>query len=372
MNKKITNIITAAVFAVIIVGLSLALVIAPRDAISKAERRALATLPDVTWKNIKSGLVEENLENFLADGFFARDLFRGIKARFQTRFLFMRENNGIAEKNGYYSKIETSLSEASLKNAGEKLKAIYDKYVAAAGGKCYLSIIPDKSYYFSRDYGYPSYDFDKLTEAIRSYLSDAEYIDLTQLLSLESYYKTDTHWRQEKIVPVAEAILNKMRRGEALTSDEISAMYKINALDGFSGVYAGQSAMDPPPETLYYLSSAALEKCRVFDFETRKYLPVYDVAKFNGDDGYDVFLSGTKPILRIENPEAQSDAKLVIFRDSFGSSISPLIASRYRSVTLVDIRYVSPDALGSYVSFDGADVLFLYSATILNNSFSFR
>ena len=372
MNKKITNIITAAVFAAIIVGLSVAFIVVPKEAISKSERRALATLPDITWKNIESGLVEDNLENYLADGFFARDFFRGIKARFNTRLLLMGDNNGIAEKNGYYAKVGTPLSEASLKNAGEKLKAIYDKYVADAGGKCYLSIIPDKSYYFSRDYGYPSYDFDKLTDAIKSYLSDAEYIDLTQLLSLESYYKTDTHWRQEKIVGVAAAILDAMGRGEAPTSDEISAMYKINALEGFSGVYAGQSAMDPPPETLYYLSSETLDKCIVLDFETRTFIPVYDVSKFDGDDGYNVFLSGTKPILRIENPAADTDAELVIFRDSFGSSISPLIVSQYRRVTLVDIRYVSPEAIGSYVSFDGADVLFLYSATILNNSFSFR
>ena len=366
MNKKITNIITAAVFAAIIVGLSVALIIAPKSGIIVSERRAAATLPDVTWKNIQSGLVEDNLENFLADGFFARDLFRGIKARFQTRLLFMKENNGIAEKNGYYSKIETSLSEASLKNAGEKLKAIYDKYVAEAGGKCCLSIIPDKSYYFSRDYGYPSYDFDKLTEAIRSYLSDADYIDLTRLLSLESYYRTDTHWRQEKIVPVAAAILERMGRVPSCDG------YEQNALDGFSGVYAGQSAMDPSPETLYYLSGEALEKCRVFDLETKKYIPVYDVAKFDGGDGYDVFLSGSKPILRIENPAADPDSKLIIFRDSFGSSISPLLASGYGSVTLVDVRYVSPDALGNYVSFNGADVLFLYSAAIMNNSFSFR
>jgi len=372
MTRKISNIIVASVFALIIVGLSLALVISPKAAIIDSERRASATLPDLSWKNIRSGLVSDGMENYLADGFFARDVFRRIKARFQTGALFMKENNSIAEKNGYFTKIETKLNDASLKNAGEKLKKIYEKYVINAGGKCYVSIIPDKSYYFARDYGYPSYDFSEMTEKIASYLADAEYIDLTSLLSLDCYYKTDTHWRQEKIVGVAAEILKKTGRGEPLTSDEIEAVYKINALEGFSGVYAGQSAMDPSPETLYYLTSAALDGCRVYDYETMRFIPVYDTEKFDGGDGYDVFLSGTKPILKIENPAADTDAELIVFRDSFGSSIAPLLVGSYRRVTLIDIRYVSPEALGSYVSFGGADVLFLYSAAIMNNSFSFR
>ena len=372
MTRKISNIIVAAVFAVIIFGLSAAFVFAPKASVIDSERRAAATLPDVTWKNIQSGLVEDNLENFLADGFFARETFRRIKARFQTWALLMKENNSIAEKNGYFTKIETKLNEASLKNAGEKLKKIYEKYVAESGGKCFVSIIPDKSYYFAQGFGYPSYDFSAMTEKIASYLDRAEYIDLTSLLSIDSYYKTDTHWRQEKIVNVAAELLEKMGRGEPLTSDEIGTVYKLNALDGFSGVYAGQSAMDPPPETLYYLTSAALDACRVFDHETNRYIGVYDTKKFDSGDGYDVFLSGTKPILRIENESADTDAELIIFRDSFGSSIAPLFVSSYRRVTLIDIRYVNPDALGNFVSFAGADVLFLYSAAIMNNSFSFR
>lgn len=364
MSKKISNIIVAAVFAVIIVGMSVAFVFTPKADVIESERRASATLPALTWKNIKSGLIFDNMENYLADGFFARGVFRGIKARFLTRALFLKENNGIAEKNGYYTKIETKLNDASLKNAGEKLKAIYEKYLS--GANVYLAIIPDKSYFFARDYGYPSYDREKLTEAIRACLQGAEYIDLTSLLSLESYYKTDTHWRQEKIAPVASAILEKMGREPALGEYGSAALYP------FYGVYSGQSAMDPAPETLYYLTGGAIDGLRVFDYETRSFIPVYDTAKFDGGDGYDVFLSGSKPILRIENPAADTDAELIVFRDSFGSSIAPLLAGSYKSVTLIDIRYINPEILNNYVSFDGADVLFLYSEAIMNNSFSFR
>jgi len=34
---------------------------------------------------------------------------------------------------------------------------------------------------------------------------------------------------------------------------------------------------------------------------------------------------------------------------------------------LVDIRYVVPDMLGRFIDFEGKDVLYLYSALILNS-----
>ena len=83
-----------------------------------------------------------------------------------------------------------------------------------------------------------------------------------------------------------------------------------------------------------------------------------------------MFLSGTKALLRIDNPNATTDEELIIFRDSFGSSITPLLAEGYKSIYLVDIRYVMPDLLDRFIDFEGKDVLYLYSALILNsNSF---
>ena len=85
-------------------------------------------------------------------------------------------------------------------------------------------------------------------------------------------------------------------------------------------------------------------------------------------DLYDVFLSGAKSLLTIENPNAATDRELIVFRDSFGSSMVPLLARDYAKVTLVDIRYMSPTILGNFVEFGGQDVLFLYSTLVLNNS----
>lgn len=84
------------------------------------------------------------------------------------------------------------------------------------------------------------------------------------------------------------------------------------------------------------------------------------------------FLSGSKALLTITNPAAKTDQELVVFRDSFASSLTPLLAGAYAKITLVDIRYLQPERLGTWLTFDTQDVLFLYSAPVLNSSETIR
>ena len=59
----------------------------------------------------------------------------------------------------------------------------------------------------------------------------------------------------------------------------------------------------------------------------------------------------------------------MLFRDSFGSSMAPLLLPGYSRITLVDLRYLPADSLGKYLEFHGQDVLFLYSPGIMNSSY---
>ena len=73
-------------------------------------------------------------------------------------------------------------------------------------------------------------------------------------------------------------------------------------------------------------------------------------------------------MLTIENPRGQAGKELIVFRDSFGSSMVPLLVQDYAKVTLVDTRYISSELLDQFLDFHGQDVLFLYSTLILNSS----
>ena len=110
----------------------------------------------------------------------------------------------------------------------------------------------------------------------------------------------------------------------------------------------------------------------MLDGETNSYIDVYNLELAKGKDAYEIFLSGAKSLLTIENPNATTDKELLIFRDSFASSIAPMFAEGYSKITLIDIRYLAPQLLGNFVSFSGQDVLFLYSTLVLNSSGALR
>ena len=95
---------------------------------------------------------------------------------------------------------------------------------------------------------------------------------------------------------------------------------------------------------------------------------MYDMDAATGRDPYEMYLYGPLSLVTITNPNADTGKELIIFRDSFGSSIAPLLATGYSNVTMVDIRYISPEILGNFIEFDNQDVLFLYSTSVLNNS----
>ena len=77
----------------------------------------------------------------------------------------------------------------------------------------------------------------------------------------------------------------------------------------------------------------------------------------------------TSFLITIENDKAKSDKELYIFRDSYGSSLTPLLIDEYKKITMIDLRYISSMALNSLVEFkEGQDVLFILCSDVVNNS----
>ena len=100
---------------------------------------------------------------------------------------------------------------------------------------------------------------------------------------------------------------------------------------------------------------------------------LYPIEQFTSMDQYNVFLNGPQGLITIENPENTTGNQLVVFRDSFGSSISPLFAESYSKVILIDLRYVETMFLDKLISFSpDADVLFLFSTLAINSSDTFN
>ncbi len=327
---------------------------------SLAERRTLAQWPKITWQNISTGKFMSSAEDAAADQFPMRDTFRAIKAYYLRYGQHQLDNNGIYVTDGNAAKLEYPIQQVSVDHAAALMDKIYKRYLLGKPVKCYYSVVPDKNYYLAAQLGYPAMDYDALLDTLDSTLK-MKYIDIFDQLDADSYYNSDPHWRQEALVPVANTLTQAM----GAPAPEITQTLDAGE---FSGAYAGQSALPLAEDRLVYLETASQDSCKVQDLASNSQIPMYNPDKVGSRDPYDFFLNGASPIQIITNPNAKSNKELIIFRDSFGSSISPLLADSYAKITLVDLRYTYSDVLNNYIRFTNQDVLFLYSTTILNNS----
>ena len=362
--KNIKNIIITVVLSVFILALSIFAWVKPSDEFSLTERRQLAKFPELNFNTLVSGSFMKNFENYTLDQFPLREFFRTIKAQSEIGIFNKSSNNDIIEKDGYITKIEYPLNEQSIDNAAKKFNNVYEKYLKGTNTKVYFSIIPDKNYYLiGEDENYLSLDYEKLVTQITEKTSYMKYIDIFPELSIESYYKTDSHWSQDKILPVAKKLAGEM-------GVELKSTYKEIFYDkSVYGVYYGQYAINGViPDSLTALSNEYTDNAFVTDYQNQQEIRVYDLSKADGRDFYEAFLGGPLSLVTIENENATTDKELVIFRDSFGSSLAPLFIEGYKKITLVDIRYIHPNMLSQFIEFNNQDVLFIYSTSVINNS----
>lgn len=362
-NKKIRA-IGAGVLAVLWILLTGFAWFGPTKEMSESERRPLDQMPEISVDTILNGKFMADFEGFTLDQFPLRDTFRQVKSLFHYYVLNQADNNDIYVTDGYAAKLEYPLNESSVDYALKKFQFVYDKYLKDTGSTVFMTVVPDKGYYLAEENGYLAMDYQTMFEAFDKEMPWATYVDLTDTLTGESYYRTDTHWRQEHLLDAAKKLCDAM----GVRPFESGSFTQTALERPFYGVYYGQAALPMKPETLYIMENEWLADCKVYDHETGSYLDVYNMDMLTSKDLYDVFLSGAKSLLTIENPNAETDRELVIFRDSFGSSIAPLLVRDYAKVTLVDIRYLSSQMLDRFMEFNGQDVLFLYSTLVLNNS----
>ncbi len=367
MKKDRKNLVVVmTVGALLLAGLIACLAHRPQE-LSVSERRRLNQAPALTWKALAEGSFWTDFESYAVDQFPLRMPLRTLKAAIHFGVLWQSDNNGIYLINGSVSKLDSRLHTDQVSSAAAKFTALYDAYLADTDCRVYLAAVPDKNYYLATENGYPALDYDALLSVLYKGTPAFTPISLLDCLSAEDYYSTDPHWRQERL----SRVLTRLGEAMEVTFDGTDG-YDATSFAPFYGAYYGQSALPLAPDTLYYLGASRMQAVTVKNYETGKTGAIYNTEKLTGLDAYDVFLSGACPLMTVENPDAATERELVLFRDSFGSSIAPMMLSGYRRITLIDTRYMDPSLIPSFVTFTDQDVLFLYSTTILNNSSAIR
>ncbi len=394
-ESKWKQYITIYGFVFCLISVMVIMIISPKKAISSAERRRLAEKPKLTVKNLMDKSFMDDTEKYLLDHFPFRDGLRRIKASFAYDILQQKENNDIYVVDGHASKLEYPLNEASVKRLSDKMKGLRQQYFPEQ--TVWYAIVPDKNYFLAQQNGFPSMDYKRIIDLLSQALSaddvpDAafQYMDIMSELSIDDYYYTDTHWRQERILGVACHVADALGVVGLLSfSTDSQETFTENKIKNFYGVYYGQAALPMEPDTMVYLTSEVTDAARVWSLEenmqsgkktTTVMLPdeqgavwkmVYQTEKLEDGkslDKYDIFVGGASSLQVIRSPKASSQKRLILFRDSYTSSLAPLLLEAYREIVLIDLRYIDSTRIGTYVDFAEADILFLYNTSIVNHS----
>lgn len=416
MNRRMKNMMIIGLFSIYIVVMALWLWGKSDIEYSVSERRNLAKKPKITVTSVINGSYMNNFDKYVTDQFPQRETFRKLNSWLLVNIMRKKDVNNIYVKDGYAAKIEDVIDYKSVNWGIRQMRYICDNYIYSEDymqdenynikhttnsdidsdgdiskasnssydiskdnnmsdderkDRVYMCIIPDKNYYLTDGVEYPYIDYDEFVQLYRTGMDDyTRYIDISNLLNIDNYYKTDIHWRQETLVDIAKQILDAMTEYDNDISNDDIEDYKVNTgNEEFYGVYYGQRALSMKPDIIRYLTSDIIDDYRVTYADTGEAvsMPVYDMGKASGRDPYEMYLGGSLSLVTIDNAKADTDRRLIIFRDSFGSSLAPLLAEKYKQTVLIDIRYISPTVLSSYVDFENADVLFMYSEQVLNS-----
>jgi len=299
-------------------------------------------------------------ENYAADRFVFRDSFRTIKAFFVFDIYQMTDKSGLyncdAVGVGQFRRVDATAFRQTSERILRAAQSLEGQDV-----NIFYSIVPDKSIFADRFM--PGFDLAQAESILDDVLGAFTYISLKDSLSAASFYRTDLHWDQAEIAGVTSVIL------EAMGADYRLSDFPIRLVGEWNGVYSGQLALPVLPDQMRIVDISGIsvrylnDRTLVFDHG-----PVYDHDRFAGIDPYDIFLRGPQPLIVLENDSATTDRKLYLFRDSFGSSLAPLMMEAYAQITVIDLRYINLLILDQFVDFvPSSDVLFIFSSQIFNN-----
>ena len=229
--KRKASIATAAVFLAVLFGFSLLHLALPDREVSRSERRRLAQLPPLS-----SGF-SDKLEEYMLDQFPLREQLRTVNSLVRLYGLGQADIHGIYLQGGGAFRMDGPLQEKQVRHAAAVFSAVQETYFPSLPS--HYVIVPDKN--AKAETSRPRLDTETLRGIVREALPGMTEIDIWDLLSADDYYKTDPHWRQERLPAVARYLAGAMGADAAAHRGALDAMraYGIGQAGRTVAVFAG-------------------------------------------------------------------------------------------------------------------------------------
>ncbi len=338
-------------FVVFISGFSLLGLFSKDQDISFLERRKLVTVDTLEEDFLN------NFDDYVVDQFYNRNSFLKLNSFYERNILKNKEYNNVYLIDNIIYEKEYPLNIKSVNSFIKKMNTVKDKYFP--NQNVYYSIIPSKSYYLDSK-KYLTIDYQTLEKMCQNI--NGNYIDLMNNFNISDYYQTDIHLKQESWLKAIPTLAKK------IGFNYYPITYQKNVYYPFYGASYSKAMEVNILDELVYLTNELQEDVIVKHLEN-SHNKLYNILKLGGIDSYDVFLNGASSFIEITNKNSNMNRELIIFRDSFASSLAPLLIPYYDKITLIDLRYINFQVLENYLNLNNQqDVLFLYSSMVINNS----
>ncbi len=200
-------------------------------------------------------------------------------------------------------------------------------------------------------------DFDNIDGALQNVMSVDAYSALDKHKDEAIYSRTDHHWQ-----PLGAYYAAQMFALTAGVPFADLSEYETVTLPGYVGtlyMYT-QSAtlLNNPEDFVYYKPKTPVT---VTQYDTRFRNPVAANLLFDPsgmpNSGYYMVFGSDERIVHV-NTECKNGRTLVIFKDSYGNALLPMLTSSFENIYLCDIRYFELNAIDFIRDVGATDLLF--------------
>lgn len=327
--KKTMQIATAVLFCVFIAGFGVLHLLLPDRSFSPTENRTLASLPEFSWDALVDGSFTADLEEYLADQFPLRDDWMGLKSRYEYLL-------GKREFHDVFLAGDALISDVTDTSRAEQNLGYIHSLLEKTDKPVYLGLIPTAAEIWKDKLPYGAPTFDQLSYLEQAKELGAIWVDMAGVLKEHAdepiYYRTDHHWTSlgayygyTALLDAAGIAVPELGEGTVVSDDFYGTLYST------SGVHW----LDPDIIE-HYVSG---EGVTVENGQTGEIGGLYVESKLEEKDKYSHFLGGNNPLYIVRNPNAATDKKLLVVRDSYSDSLAPFLSQTYSEIHLIDLRY---------------------------------
>ena len=348
--SKASQRVTAVIFCVFLAGFGLLHIILPDRTFSPVENRNLTQLPELSWAALVSGDYTAGLEEYLEDQFPLRDGWMGLKNRYEYLL-------GKREFHGVYLCGDALIHKIEDAGRAEQNIGYIQKLTELTDIPVYVGLIPTAAEVWEDKLPAGSENFDQAAylEQVREGVSGAVWVDIAGVLAEHAsepvFYRTDHHWTSLGAYYGYTAFMAAMGEAPApLGAAETVSEEFYGTLYSTSGVHWLE-----PDSIERYIAGEGVTVEDVHGGETHG---VYVDSFLAEKDKYASFLGGNAPLYIVRNPEAASEQKLLIVRDSYSDSLAPFLSQEFAEVHLLDLRYYRT-SVAQYAADNGIDEIFV-------------